>query len=159
MILTYTPAGGGSPEVHQLSIGKIRRSLGAEAERIYGSSLERCWLDALELGTMMSTAVLLYLCRKQGNPKYKWSDLPDFELDEVDIQREADDIRRMIGKAERVTGVDPERKEEGLAELREALSRLELEESAEGKDPAISTSSSENTGSTSASTATSDPES
>lgn len=132
MKIIYKPEDGSTPEEMTFRVGRIKRSEASEVEKRYGQPMEAMWMDLWD-GSSDAIAMAFYLCRKAGNPKYRFDDLPDYSMDEIETVKESYDVKRMMARSDKAQGVDPKTKAERMGRLQEVLDILEAEE---GKAPA-----------------------
>lgn len=115
MKITYTDDTG-NVQNYDLHVGRLKRSEVSELETRYGGSLTQWHMDVMD-GGGHAEAVALYMAMRKNHPAYKWQDLPDYEVDALQIEGDQTDYRRLLKLVDNSKGGDKTKQ----AEIREAL--------------------------------------
>jgi hypothetical protein len=136
--LTYKPEDG-TEQSWVFRPGKLRRSVAQQLAAAYGKKWE-LFLADLQQGDLDARAVVLWHCMRTDHPILKFDDLPDFLVDELALDYEADELRDMLTQTEsNSAGIPADQREIALAVLRSQLADAEAAEDGPGKASESST--------------------
>lgn len=137
MLVTYKPEDG-SEQSWQFDFKRVRRSEAIILEKQYGAG--RTWGQfamACMQGSAEALTLLLWMLQRRGHPALRFEDVPDFYLDEIDLDFGADEWRQMRDEA--ATSDDPQAPM-ALAVANQKLAEAEAREQAAGEGKATSNS-------------------
>lgn len=108
MLIRYKPDDGSEAKLYEIRWGKIPRSRGALAEKIYAKAIgeRRTWeqlkADAIG-GGLTARAVALWLAMTQEHPLLRFEDLPDCDTEAIEMEYSKEELRQMRTGLERNT--------------------------------------------------------
>lgn len=130
MIIKYTPEDGAAQEWAYAPL-KVRQSEAEMIEKRSGMEWD-AFNKALLSGNARARKVVLWHCLRKDHPIFRWEDVPDFAMSEVQIEFDAKELGDIRAAVEKSKDMADDIKSEALRVLDEQLSELPVDE---GKAP------------------------
>lgn len=106
MRVTYSPASG-DVQTWDFTARKVRVGDAERIERRYENPFTQ-WVTDVHRGMMGARRVLLWHLLDRTHPGYRWIDVPDFAVGEVECELTRDELQLARTRAERDKSIDPE---------------------------------------------------
>lgn len=131
MRITYTPEDGSETRVWDFSPRRVRQSEAAIIERQYGKPYEQ-FVPEAQAGSARALRVLMWHLMRKDHPALRFEDVPDFFMDEIQLQHSVEELREAKSNIEKAGGLDPAEREVALALIESRIVLAEAEAAAEG---------------------------
>lgn len=136
MLLHYKPDGVTEPATYEVNFKRVRRSEAIILEKQYGRTWAQFATDVMT-GSVDALAALLWLVQRREHPTLRFDDLPDFYLEEVELDFSADEWRVMRDEARKS---DDPQAAMAASVAEQMLAEAEAREAAAGEGKASSSS-------------------